>query len=163
MQVPTRLKWRKENGRFASYPMGLIHPDRLAIVQQKEHLPNSAPWFWQATWPGWFSAHGNCISKQEAADLATQAWWAGVATHIPRDIDAEVDVIVARALVLPPPNSLFAEDSKYLRKVLGTIRRLHEQEMRADALPAPLKNLVSTLSEELYRRRLRGGDNSTGS
>jgi len=154
MQVPARMKWRVEQGRYAAYPVGDERPDRVAIVQYQSHRPKGAQWFWSVWWPGWFSDDGVAADKQEAADRATEAWWRLVVTQQPRDIDAELDVILARILVMPPPNSLLTESTEYLRRLNGMLARQYAAEMKAEAMPTPVRNLLARLSSELYRRRV---------
>lgn len=113
MQVPARLKWRVEQGRFAAYPLGDERQDRVAIVQYQSHRPTGTQWLWSVWWPGWFSDDGVAADKQTAADRATEACWRLVVTQQPRDIDAELDVILARILVMPPPNSLLTESTEH--------------------------------------------------
>lgn len=154
MQVSVRLKWRKEQNRFSAYPVGLEHPERCAFVQPNVGRHDS--WLWAVSWPGWFSNNGFGNSKQEAADAATDAWWAAVATPIPRDVDLEIDILLARVLVVPPPNHLYGETSDFLRKLMHSLRRQYEAEMRAETTPRQVADLMANLSAELFRRREAG-------
>lgn len=162
MDAPARLKWRKEQEQFAAYPTATDRVERHAIIRlmYRETDTSVQPhrqwesWFWRVRWGGWFVETGYGSSKQEAADRATEAWWRNVQTDIPRNVDLEAAMIVARALVQPPPNSLFAEDAEYLRKVHWHLRQVYGQEIAA-GMPA-LANLNEQLTAELARRREAG-------
>lgn len=161
MQVPARLKWRREGEGFVAYPLGFIHRDRFAAVQflgnmalGNEHFVPR--WRWAVQWPGWFSVQGHDGDKQRCADKATEAWWQAIVTPMPRDVATEIDMIVARILVRPPPNSLIVEDSDYLRRLIQALRLQYEEEMRSETLPEPVRNLMASLSAELFRRRQAG-------
>ncbi|GEM_PF-1106722 len=161
MAVPARLKWRREGRGFKAYPMGFHQPERCAQVELMgthtiADTVGVKMWRWSVTWPGWFDRGGSTGSKQDSADRATQAWWEGVASPIPRDVKTEIAIIAARVLVLPVPNSIYGEDAPFLRSLLQTLRLQYDEEMQRNQLPAPVKNLMSQLSEELYRRRLAG-------
>ncbi|WP_172125295.1 hypothetical protein [Devosia sp. 919] len=106
------------------------------------------------SWPKWFEQNGQAADKQAAADAATEAWWAHVATPIPRDVGTEIDVLVARVLVVPPPNYLFSEDSEFLRKLINALRLQFEAQMWAGETPRVVEDLLKSLSAELYRRRV---------
>ena len=153
MSPVARLKWRKESGRYAAYPLGSHHSEMVAML-----TPNIAKyqsWVWRVNWPGWFVEHGFSENKQSAADAATDAWWKCVATEVPRDIEGEVMLIAARVMVRPPPNSLYAEDSAFLTSLMNTVRLQYQDELKHNALPRPVKDMMSNLSEELFRRRIR--------
>ena len=154
--VPARLHWHREEQRFVAYPTGRTHPERCAVIERREHLPLERQWFWVVSWPKWFEQNGQAADKQAAADAATQAWWAQVATPIPRDVETEIDVLVARALVVPPPNYLFSEDSAFLRKLINALRLQFEGQMRAGETPRAVEDLLANLLAELYRRRVTG-------
>jgi hypothetical protein len=77
-----------------------------------------------------------------------------VAAPIPRDVEGEIAVLIARAPVMPPPNNLFSEDRDYLARLHRALALLYAAELRSEQLPAPIKNLMENLSAELYRRRL---------
>jgi len=162
MDVPARLKWRREKDRFAAYPTA-TEPDqryaalwlyRAGAAGNSNHFEKWESWAWIVKWEGWFVESGHAPSKQAAADQATEAWWKHVQTDIPRNIDLEAAMIAARALVRPPPNSLFAEDTDYLRKVLWHLHRSYGEEI-AQGLPA-VRNLYDQISAELFRRRESG-------
>lgn len=153
MQVPARLRWKSEHGRFAAYPIGANKREHLAIIQHQAHRPTGLQWWWAVRWPGWFEDDGVAEDKQTAADMATEAWWRLVVTPQPRDVDAELDVIVARILVMPPPNSLLAESTEYLQRLNRMLAGQYAAELRAETLPAPVHNVLASLSAELYRRR----------
>lgn len=111
MQVP-RLKWfREENkSRFVAYPMGALRTDRFAEVVFAGNMSvgneiGVPRWRWSVRWPGWFDIGAPANGKQDAADMATRAWWESVVTPPPRDVDGEIDMIVARILVMPPPTA----------------------------------------------------------
>ena len=154
MQVPARLRWTVEQGRFAAYPIGSDRRDRLAIVQHQAHRPTGLQWFWAVRWPGWFADDGVAADKQEAADRATEAWWRLIVTPQPRDVDAELDVIVARILVMPLPNSLLMESTDYLQRLNQMLARNYAAEMKAETTPPAVRNVLASLSAELYRRRI---------
>ena len=116
-------------------------------------------WAWAVHWPGWFDQRNYVQGRQEAADAATNAWWACVATEVPRDIEAEVLLIAARVLVRPPPNSLYDEDSAFLKRLMDTVRLQYAEELKNGALPLQVKDLMTNLSQELFRRRTRAGEN----
>lgn len=107
------------------------------------------------SWPRWFEGAGYADDKQAAADAATECWWANVATEVQRDIESEVILIAARVLVRPPPNSLYAEDAAFLTKLMDTLRLQYAEELRSDALPRQVRDLMTNLSQELFRRRPR--------
>lgn len=74
--------------------------------------------------PGWFAISAPANDKQHAADMATKARWDAVVTPPPRDIDGEIDMIIARILVMPPPNSLMTESATYLRQMQRSLTSL---------------------------------------
>ena len=141
-----------------AYPVGRRHPERCAAIEWREHLPVERQWFWVVSWPKWFEHSGQAADKQTAADAATGAWWAHVATPIPRDVETEIDVLVARVLVVPPPNYLFSEDSQFLRKLINALRLQFEAHMWAGETPPVVEDLLANLSAELFRRRAAAGD-----
>lgn len=149
-----RLKWVKEKDRFAAYPLGLDLRLRYASIWPNTGRTGS--WAWNAIWDGWFSSSGVAESKQAAADAATEAWWSLVMAPIPRDVEHEITVLVARAPVMPPPNSLLNEERDYLVRLNRALALLYAAELRSEQLPPPIKNLMETLSSELYRRRISG-------
>lgn len=153
MAAVQRLKWFREKDRYAAYPVGAEHPRRCVFIWP--NVGRKGSWAWTAVWDGWFSATGISEGKQEAADAATQAWWELVATPIPRDVENEIAVLVARAPVMPPPNSLLSEDREYLVTLNRALATLYAAELRNDRLPQPIKNLMENLSAELYRRRVQ--------
>lgn len=152
MEGAARLKWRAEKERYAAYPLGSIYPDRLAWIAP--NIGRRGSWQWAVRWEGWFSSSGVSESKQEAADCATEAWWRLVQTEIPRDVDLEAAMIVARLQVRPVPNSLFAEDDEYLRKVMWTLNNVYAAEI-AEGVPI-VRNLYDQLGAEFARRRETG-------
>ena len=152
MPVLQRLKWTKQQDRFAAYPVGFDQARRFVSIWPNPGRSNT--WAWNAIWDGWFAESGVGESKQEAADAATEAWWRLVATPIPRDVEGEIAVLIARAPVMPPPNSLFSEDRDYLVRLNRALASLYAAELRSEQLPAPIKSLMENLSAELYRRRL---------
>jgi len=155
--VPARLHWHREGARFVAYPSSRRHPERCAAIELRKNLPTDKQWFWVIAWPKWFQQSGQATDRQAAADAATEAWWAHMATPIPRDVETEIDVLVARVLVVPPPNYLFSEDSEFLRKLINALRLHFESQMRAGDTPPAVEDLLANLSEELYRRRVSGG------
>ena len=159
MQVP-RLKWSRERdkSRFVAYPMGSLHTDRYAevVFAGKMSVGNEIGvprWHWSVRWPGWFDIGAAANDKQHAADMATKAWWEAVVTPPPRDVDGEIDMIIARILVMPPPNSLMTESAAYLRLMQQTLTLLYQSELKAETLPPQVKTLMANLSAELYARR----------
>ncbi|MGB3338351.1 MAG: hypothetical protein WBA73_14345 [Devosia sp.] len=116
----------------------------------------SESWHWSVQWEGWFTAAGSASGKQEAADRATAAWWQHIANPLPRNVELEIDMIIARILVMPPPNSLMGESAPYLRQMQRSLTLLYERELKAETLPPQVKNLMANLSAELYARRLAG-------
>lgn len=162
-----RLTWLKERGRLIAYPAGRFHPERCAEIQYVGSLSLGAEiglkrWQWSVQWPGWFNEKAILFDLQECSDAANDAWWAAVQSPIPRDVETEMDIVAARVLVMPPPNSLFSEDPKALRHLIHILRAQYEADMKRDTVPAPVHNLLRQLSEELHRRRLSGqsDDNS---
>ena len=160
---PPRLKWFRDNSknRFVAYPMGSLHMDRFAEVVSAGKLSvgnevGVPRWHWSVSWPGWFDMSAAANDKQHAADMATKAWWDSVVQPPLRDVDGEIDMIIARILVMPPPNSLMGESSTYLRQMQRSVAHLYERELKAETLPRPVKNLMENLSAELYARRLAG-------
>ena len=160
MWEPARLKWRKEQDRFAAYPVGTEHLDRCVFLRPNTTRVDS--WLWGVSWPGWFITNGIASDRQEAADAATNAWWAAVATPIPRNVDLEIDILLARVLVVPPPNHLYSEGSDFLRKLMHSLRRQYETEMRAETTPRQVADMMANLSAELFRRREAGLSEPTG-
>nr|WP_295889282.1 hypothetical protein [uncultured Devosia sp.] len=114
-------------------------------------------WRWSVSWPGWFDIGAPANDKQHAADMATRAWWDAVVTPPPRDVDGEIDMIVARILVMPPPNSLMTESTAYLRQMQRSLTLLYQSELKAETLPPQVKTLVANISKELHARRLGSG------
>ncbi|WP_316358961.1 hypothetical protein [Devosia sp.] len=158
MAVVQRLKWFKEQQRFAAYPVGFGPHHGCAAVWP--NIGRYGSWAWSVIWDGWFGEDGIAESKQEAADAATAAWWKLVATPIPRDVESEIAVLIARAPVMPPPNHLLTEDRDYLVRLNRALALQYADELRSGQLPGPIKNLMESLSAELYRRRVspqRGG------
>lgn len=160
---PPRLKWFKDKSksRFVAYPMGSLHMDRFAevVFAGKMSVGNEIGvqrWHWSVSWPGWFDIGAPANDKQHAADMATKAWWNAVMTPPPRDVDGEIDMIIARILVMPPPNSLMGESTSYLRQMQRSLTHLYERELKAESLPRSVRNLMENLSAELYARRLAG-------
>lgn len=62
-------------------------------------------------------------------------------------------MLIARALVMPRPNSC-SEDRDYFMRLNRALASTYTAELRSELLPAPIKNLMQNLSHELYRRRL---------
>ena len=159
------LKWFKTESRYVAYPTATAQSVRYASVHllcarmNTDITPHKAfeLWAWLVKWEGWFAVSGVADSKQAAADQATEAWWKAVDSEPPRNVDLEATMIAARVLMRPPPNSLFAEDPEFLRKVLWHLSTIYRQEIKRGEEPAPVKQLMGRLSEELYRRRLKAG------
>lgn len=159
--IPARLKWVVEKDRYVAYPAGHDHPERKAEVQFLGKMSLGTEigvprWRWSVQWPGWFSADGYGADKQDAADRATEEWWRLITSPIPRDVDTEIDVIVARILVMPPPNSLLTEDTAFLQRLNWLLFERFKDEIKADAAPMSVRILLAGTSEELYRRRVAG-------
>lgn len=154
MDVPARLKWQKEQDRFAAYPVGSILPDRVAWIAR--YTPVYQAWKWVVSWEGWFSDSGVGESKQHAADLATAAWWRLVQTEVPRDVDFDATRIVAQVLVRPVPNDLFAEDGPFLQTVLWHLRNVYRDDLVAGSAPVRVTDLIIELSAEVERRIAAG-------
>lgn len=165
MQPLPRLKWAKGGRGFKAYPAGDhydSHNQRYAEIwlQVRGVDTDQTPpryresWAWVVRWDGWFSEHGFVEGKQAAADKATERWWSAVQTEVPRNIELEIAMIVARAPVRPIPNSLLGEESEFLRKVLWHLDDVYQATTKPEAAPAQVNDVVSRLSEELYRRRL---------
>lgn len=164
MLPAVRLKWRKEGDRFKAYPLGPERPAYHADVwlvssgRNTDLIPhrNVESWAWLVCWDGWFSKSGFAEAKQAAADKANEEWWTAVDTELPRDTELEAEMIVARVLVRPMPNSLLGEDVAFLQKVLWHVHNVYRAEIKDDQAPAAVKEMVTRLSEELYRRRTIG-------
>lgn len=162
MDVPARLKWRKEKDRYAAYPTATEPQDRYAAIwlynsgtdPQTQNGARFESWYWKIVWSGWFSRSGTAESKQIAADRATSAWWECVNSEPPRDVQTEVAMIVARALIRPIPNSLFGEDPDFLRSVLWHLHAVYADEIKQGV--GAVKNLSEQVSAELFRRRQSG-------
>lgn len=162
MDVPPRLKWQKAEEGFIPHPTATDHQERFASVRlynsgwNIDATPHKRfeSWLWQVKWLGWFVENGYGDSKQGAADRATEAWWRCVQTDPPRNVDMEVAMIVARALIMPAPNNLFAEDAAFLRKVTWHLHQVYRAELAAGE--PRQKNLSEQLSAELFRRREAG-------
>ena len=162
MQVP-RLKWFRDESknRFVAHPMGSLHMDRFAEVVSAGSMSvgneiGVPRWRWSVRWPGWFDISAPANDKQHAADMATKAWWEAVVQPPPRDVDGEIDMIIARILVMPPPNSLLTESAAYLRQMQRSLALVYQIELKSETLPLPVKALMANLSAELYARRLAG-------
>lgn len=164
MDVP-RLKWRQGGRGYIAYPVGDWHDShgqRCAEVWllmsgiNTDRVPHQKfeSWSWAVRWQGWFAHHGFADSKQGAADRATEAWWKAVQTELPRNVELEVAMIVARAPVRPLPNSLLGEDDDFLRKVNWHLNDVYGSALKRDDAPGAVKELMSRLSEELYSRQL---------
>ena len=158
-----RLKWFRDKNRrrFLAHPMGSLHSDRYAevIYGGRMSVGNEigvARWGWSVEWPGWFAVGGAANDKQHAADMATKAWWDAVVQPPPRDVDGEIDMIIARILVMPPPNSLLTEGAAYLRQMQRSLAQVYQIELKSETLPPQVKALMANLSAELYARRLAG-------
>lgn len=161
-----RLKWTKDRERgFRAYPAGhSLEGQRCAWIFRQltsldtstKEFKRSESWHWSVHWGGWFQASGAASGKQEAADKATAAWWEQIANPLPRNVELEIDMIVARVLVMPPPNSVFMEDMAFLQRLNRSLFALFERDIKSDQAPEPVRNLLATLSAELYRRRLTG-------
>lgn len=160
MQLP-RLEWSREENRYVAYPMGSLHRDRCAEIVFVGNMSignriGVPRWRWAVKWPAWFSIDAPADDKQHAADMATKAWWNEVVKPPPRDVDGEIDMIIARILVMPPPNSLLSESPSYLRKMQRSLTLLYARELKEETLPLQVKNLMVNLSAELYARRVAG-------
>lgn len=164
MEPPARLKWQRMVDGFEAYPIGRHVPGRGARIWKSgsgfntDLMPHRAyeNWAWSVSWEGWFSSSGFAESKQDAADRATEAWWASVDTEVPRDVDLEVAVIAARVPVRPIPNSLLSEDAKFLQSVMWHLNTVHGADLAQGKAPVAVKEAVERLSEELFRRRQAG-------
>lgn len=55
---------------------------------------------------------------------------------------------------MPPPNHLLTEDRDYLVRLNRALALQYADELRSDQLSPPIKNLMESLSAELFRRRL---------
>lgn len=162
MDALPRLKWHKGGRGFRAYPAGHHADQRYAEIwlQVSGWNTDATPhyyfenWNWLVKWEGWFSQHDIAAGKQAAADKATERWWAAVQTEVPRNVDLEIAMLVARAPVQPIPNSLLGEESEFLRKVMWHLEDVYQVNTKPEGAPAQLKDLVGRLSEELYRRRL---------
>lgn len=168
-----RLKWTKDRKRgFRAYPAGhslgiqrcaWIFRQMTSLDTSTMEFKRSESWYWSVQWEGWFQSSGSASGKQEAADKATAAWWVHIANPLPRNVELEMDIIVARILVMPPPNSVLTEDTAFLQRLNKLLFTQFADEIKADAAPMPVRNLLAGLSAELYRRRLRGaGEEAAG-
>lgn len=155
MATIQRLKWVKEKQRFAAYPVGVGPHYGCAALWP--NIAQHGTWAWSVTWDRWFNETGIGGGKQDAADAATAAWWKLVATPIPRDVESEIAVLIARAPVMPPPNHLLTEDRDYLVRLNRALALQYADELRSQQLPPPIKHLMESLSAELYRRRVDAG------
>lgn len=154
MDVPARLKWRKEPERYAAYPVGDILTDRVVWIAP--HKPVYRAWKWVASWEGWFSASDMAGDKQEAADMATAAWFRMIQTEVPRDVDFEATTLVARVLVRPMPNSLLSDEPEFIQSVLWHLRNVYRPELEAGSAPSVVVNWVEQLEAEIERRMQAG-------
>lgn len=152
MNVPARLRWQKAELGFAAFPVGPAPAGqrRFAAIDLYQTGVDMECWRWRVVWDGWFCKAGMAESKQAAADKATEMWWEMVSTEVPRDVDLEAAIIAARALIQPPPNSLFGEDNDFLRKV-----EFHLRYAPDPSLPQ-IASLLGQLNEEMDRRREAG-------
>ena len=157
-----RLKWIRGGRGYKAYPAGTYERGReVELWRQVSGIDGTTQqyyenWAWAVRWEGWFAHSGIAVGKQAAADQATIEWWAAIQTELPREVELETSIIAARALVRPPPNSLFGEEPEFLRRVLWCLGQTYSAELKTDKVPAKAKELIHRLSEELYRRRLNG-------
>ena len=86
-----------------------------------------------------------------------------VQTDIPRNVDLEAAMIVARVLVRPMPHNLLGEETAFLQKVMTNLTQVYGLELRQGNPPGQVEAMTSRLSEELYRRRLDGETSGTDS
>lgn len=159
-----RLNWSKDRERgFRAYPVGETHGVKRCawIFLQMSGLDTSSKdfrrtesWYWSVAWEGWFTASGSAPGKQEAADKATAAWWEHITDPVPRNVELEIDMIIARVLVMPPPNSVFVEETAFLQRLNRSLFSQYETEIKTDRAPEPVRNLMANLSAELFRRRI---------
>ena len=89
-----------------AYPMGPLHRTRYAQISLLGSMSvgdgiGVPRWRWSVRRPGWFNIDAPADYKQQAADMATEAGWHEVMQPPPRDVDGEIDMIIARALVVP--------------------------------------------------------------
>ena len=166
---PPRLKWFRDKSmnRFVAYPMGSLHMDRFAevVFAGKLSVGNQVGvprWHWSVRWPGWFDMSAPANDKQHAADMATKAWWDSVMQPPPRNVDGEIDMIIARILVMPPPNSLMTESAAYLGRLQQSLTLLYRSELATETLPPQVRMLMANLSVELYARRVAGAAETGG-
>lgn len=160
--APPRLPWKRdEYGGFTAMPNGEHAPKQRAHLWQPDP-PSWAPntltsWHWLVDWPDRFRKSGECWLRQEAADAATEAWWAGIAEANDRE----------RAL---RPYELFAErlfgggraewhlieltTAPYdeLMKIMAKCRR----DGAGSGFAKEIEAVMGTLSKEFHRRRLAG-------
>lgn len=160
--MTARLPWQKNpSGGFITYPEGEEHSGRRAIVWYSVSHPKGSQWRWTVGWDKWFRETGLAATKQAAADAATEAWWRQKQTPIPRDIEGEIEAILAALLTKPPPSDLLREDGDYLRRLMHAIRLKWERDLRRETAPCQVMDLIAAMSEELYARRLNGEQGSS--
>lgn len=92
--------------------------------------------------------------------MATKAWWDSVVQPPTRDVDGEIDMIIARILVMPPPNSLMTESTAYLRQMQRLLTLLNQSGLKTETLPPPVRSLMANLSAELFARHLAGTEDN---
>lgn len=164
MEAPARLKWFKADPGFKAYPIGPMNSECFAEIDlyhksvggDAQALIVREDWRWRVHWKGWFNRAGFAYSKQSAADMATENWWEMIQTEVPRDVDLEAAMIVARVLVRPPPNSLFDEDNDFLTKVRWQMRNAYGSALDAKTALLQVTNLMEQIDDELDRRRASG-------
>jgi hypothetical protein len=159
-----RLPWtRRESGTgFVAYP-DITCPEARAQVQFNATLPIGRQWQWSVQWPDRFRQNGQASDKQAAADEATAAWHKLAATTAaPRNVRADIEALLEAIESAPPPAALWEEDSDYLRKVLWHIKERWGEEIRHERTPAPVSELMTRISEILYRRRTNGQGDREG-
>ena len=69
-------------------------------------------------------------------------------------------MIIARILVMAPPNSLMTESTAYLRQMQRLLTLLNQSELKTETLPPPVRSLMANLSAELFARHLAGTEDN---
>ena len=67
--------------------------------------------------------------------------------------DAEIDVLVARVVVVSPSNYLFSENCNFLRKLINALPLQFELQIPAGVVQKLVEDPLANMSAELYRRR----------
>jgi len=164
MDTRKRLAWQiKGHRHFVAYPNGSERKDQFAVVQwvkNAEHLRSNPPWHWHVAWPGRFHEGAQVDAKQRAADVATEAWWKGVAAAEAREA-AKRPVIAFMAKLAQTGEFNLADidletiDYRHLMLMMdeSTRRWRGDTTLPMTEFEEPFRGFIAILSAEFHRRR----------